>query len=71
MRMGIFKELGNHFPSISSQVRNLGVSIDSELCLSKQINSVVRDSFLSITGHLQTFLDLEEVIHAFILSGPF
>lgn len=61
----------NHFPSISSQVRNLGVIIDSELCLSKQINSVVRNSFLSITGHLQTSQYLEKVIHAFIHSGPF
>ncbi len=44
-RMNIIEELGNHFPSISSQVRNLGVIIDSELRLSKQINSVIRNSF--------------------------
>ncbi len=43
--MNIIEELGNHFPSISSQVRNLGVIIDSELRLSKQINSVIRKNF--------------------------
>ncbi len=67
------KELGNHFPSISSQVRNLGVIIDSELGLSKQINSVVRNSFyqLRVISKLKSFLsfqDLEKVIHAFITS---
>jgi len=38
------KELGNHFPSVSSQIRKL-VILDSELCLSKQINFVVKNSF--------------------------
>ncbi len=73
IRTNIIKELGNHFPSISSQVRNLGVIIDSELGLSKQINSVVRNSFyqLRVISKLKSFLsfqDLEKVIHAFITS---
>ncbi len=71
--MNFIEELGNHFPSISSQVRNLGVIIDSELCLSKQINAVASNSFyqLRVISKLKSFLsfqDLEKVLHAFIIS---
>jgi len=47
--------------------------MDSELALTKQINSVVRNSFyqLQIISNFKSFLsaqDLEKVIHAFITS---
>ena len=44
LRNNLTKELVNHFPSVSSQVRNLGVILDSELCLTKQIYSVVKNT---------------------------
>ncbi len=52
-------------------MKNLGVIFDSELKFDKQINSVVRTSFLQLRGlrKLKSFLsfnDLEVVIHAFI-----
>lgn len=73
LRSCLIKDLGKHFPSVSSQVRNLGVILDSELCLTKQINAVVKNSFyqLRIISKLKLFLtfnDLEKVIHAFITS---
>ncbi len=73
LRSGLINELGKHFSSVSSQVRNLGVILDSELCLTKQMNTVVKNSFyqLWIISRLKSFLsfnDLEKVIHAFITS---
>ncbi len=73
LRSGLINELGKQFSSVSSQVRNLGVILDSELCLTKQINTVVKNSFyqLRIISRLKSFLsfnDLEKVIHAFITS---
>ncbi len=73
LRSGLINELGKHFSSVSSQVRNLGAILDSELCLTKQINTVVKNSFyqLRIISRLKSFLsfnDLEKVIHAFITS---
>ncbi len=53
--------------------QNITVIIDSELCLSKHINLVVRNSFyqLRVISKLKSFLsfqELEKVIHAFITS---
>lgn len=66
-------KLANLTPYIRSHARNLGVILDSGLCLDKQISSVVKNSFyqLRIISNLKSFLshsDLEKVIHAFITS---
>lgn len=42
LRAGLIKELGNHFTLISS--RNLGIIMDPEFCLTKQIHLVVKNS---------------------------
>ncbi len=63
--------LGPLEDNIGENVKNLGVIFDPELKFDKQINSVVRTSFLQLRGlrKLKSFLsfnDLEVVIHAFI-----
>ncbi len=63
--------LGPLEDNICEKVKNLGVIFDPELKFDKQINSVVRTSFLQLRGlrKLKSFLsfnDLEVVIHAFI-----
>ncbi len=73
LRSGLINELGKHFSSVSSKVRNLGVILNSELYLTKQINTVVKNSFyqLRIISRLKSFLSFngpEKVIHVFITS---
>ena len=65
--------LGHLTPLVKPHARNLGVILDSELCLDKQISTVVKNSFyqLRVISRLKSFLshnDLEIVIHAFITS---
>lgn len=72
-RMSYIGGLGSLAPYVKSQVKNLGVIFDSELCLEKQISSVVKNSYyqLRIISRLKSILsfqDLEKVIHAFITS---
>ncbi len=64
---------GNLTPYIKSHVKNLVVIFDSELCLEKQISSVIKNRYyqLRIISRLKSslsFQDLEIVIHAFITS---
>ncbi len=72
-RNSVAGNLENLTPYIKSHVKNLGVIFDSELCLEKQISSVVKNSYyqLRIISRLKSslsFQDLEIVIHAFITS---
>lgn len=64
---------GTLFPTLSQNVRNLGVFFDSDLKFDKQINSVVRTSFfqLRLLAKVKMFLshrNLEMAIHALISS---
>ncbi len=73
-RNSVAGNLENLTPYIKSHVKNLGVIFDSELCLEKQISSVVKNSYyqLRIIPRLKSslyFQDLEIVIHAFITSS--
>ncbi len=65
--------LENLNPYVKYHVKNLGIIFDSEVCLEKQISSVVKNSYyqLRIISRLKSLLyfqDLEIVIHAFITS---
>lgn len=65
--------IGPFTPHFSDVVRNLGVLMDSQLHLEKQVNAVVRASFfqLRLLAKVKPFLsraDLEKAIHAFISS---
>lgn len=58
-------------PYIKPTVKNLGVIMDSDFKLDKQINSVIKSSFfqLRLLSKVKSFLsfnDFEKVIHAFI-----
>ena len=58
---------------IKPTVRSLGVVLDSSLKLEKHINTVVKSSFfhlklLSRVKHFLSPIELEKVIHAFVLS---
>lgn len=69
----MLNNLGHLAPFVTPYARNLGVILDSELCLDKQISNVVKNSFyqLRVISRLKSFLshnDLEIVIHAFITS---
>ncbi len=73
IRNSIVSNLDSLTPYVTSHARNLGVIFDSELCLEKQISSVVKNSYyqLRIISRLKStlsFQDLEKVIHAFINS---
>ncbi len=66
----LFSSLGPLQANIHTHVKNLGVVFVSELKFDKQINSVVSASFFQLRGFrklksLQSFGDLETVIHAF------
>jgi len=66
-------DLGPLTPYVKSMVTNLGVKLDSDFNLEKQINSVVKASFFQLRQitKLKPFLsfkDLERVIHAFITT---
>jgi len=68
-------DLGPLTPYVKSMVTNLGVKLDSDFNLEKQINSVVKASFFQLRQitKLKPFLsfkDLERVIHAFITNPP-
>ncbi len=65
--------LGPLANNINTQVRNLGVTFDSELKFDRQVSAVVKGSFyqLRIIAKLKrilSFEDMETVIHAFISS---
>ncbi|KAL1005067.1 hypothetical protein UPYG_G00054060 [Umbra pygmaea] len=67
------QDLGHLSPFIKPYAKNVGVILDTELCLDKQISSVVKNSFyqLRMLSRLKSFLsfnDLEKVFHAFITS---
>ncbi len=71
IRNSIVSNLDSLTPYVTSHARNLGVIFDSELCLEKQISSVVKNSFyqLRIISRLKStlsFQDLEKVIHALL-----
>ncbi len=73
IRNSIVINLDSLTPYVTSHARNVGVIFDSELCLEKQISSVVKNSYyqLRIISRLKStlsFQDLEKVIHAFITS---
>ncbi len=73
IRNSIVSNLDSLTPYVTSHARNLGVIFYSELCLEKQISSVVKNSYyqLRIISRLKStlsFQDLEKVIHAFITS---
>ncbi len=60
-------------PHVKSTVKNLGVILDMDFKLGKQINSVVKSSFyqLRLLSKVKTFLsfnNLERLIHVFISS---
>lgn len=66
-------ELGSLIPYVKSSVKNLGVIMDGDFKLEKQINSVVKVSFfqlrlLSKVKPFLSFKDFERVIHVFISS---
>ena len=69
----LVSNLDNLEPFVKSHARNLGVILDSELCLDKQICAAVKNSFyqLRVIAKIKPFLspkDLEKIIHAFITS---
>ncbi len=73
IRNSIVSNLDSLTPYVTSHARHLGVIFDSELCLEKQISSVVKNSFyqlriISRIKSILSFQDLEKVIHAFITS---
>ena len=68
-----FMDLGSLQPYVKSSVTNLGVIMDSNFNMDKQINSVVKSSFyqlrrLSKVKSVLSFDDFERLIHAFITS---
>ncbi len=73
IRNSIVSNLDSLTPYVTSHARNLGFIFYSELCLEKQISSVVKNSYcqLRIISRLKStlsFQDLEKVILAFITS---
>ncbi len=73
IRNSIVSNLDSLTPYVTSHAKKLGVVFDSELCLEKQISSVVKNSYyqLRIISRLKStlsFQDLEKVIHAFVTS---
>ena len=69
----LVSNLDNLEPFVKSHARNLGVILDSELCLDKQICAAVKNCFyqLRVIAKIKPFLspkDLEKIIHAFITS---
>ncbi len=72
-RAGPLMNMSSLSPYIKSTAKNLGVIMDSDFKLDKQINSVVKSSFfqlrlLSKVKSCLSFNDFERVIHAFISS---
>ncbi len=68
MRTNIIKDLGNNFPSISSQVRNLGVIIDSKKLVWLLGTVFINYRLFTNLKSSLSFQDLEKVVHAFITS---
>ncbi len=48
IRNSIVSNLDSLTPYVTSHARNLGVIFDSELCLEKQISSVVKNSYYQL-----------------------
>ena len=65
--------VGGHFIEPSSAARDLGVTVDSHLQMSKHINNVCKSAFLSIRNisRIRRNLDresCEKLVHAFVTS---